>query len=264
MAPRARPTDWQPGLNMPPDELDSLMELLLSSRPGRADGWLTVSFDDGYQDSAEYIRTRAPRFPDVEFIFFVCPEKLERRVGFRWDLAEEAMIAGQPADRASALCDAPVVAGVENTRQELTALAALPQYRLATVAETLELTQLPNVKLGNHTNLHVSANKHPDALIREDYRSSSETFARLFGRQTQFAFPFGTPAHHFAPRHVAMLRELGDFTIWTTEARPYLPHERAQGLVPRFPVNGSKTARELAGWIAARSLDFRVRGRKKI
>ena len=31
---------------------------------------------------------RAPRWPEVEWLYFVCPQKTERRVGFRWDLAE--------------------------------------------------------------------------------------------------------------------------------------------------------------------------------
>ena len=90
MAERGRASDWQPGLNMPSAELDSLIDLLLASRTG--DGrWLTVSFDDGYEDSARFIASRSPKYPGVDFMFFVCPEKLETRAGFRWDLAEEAM-----------------------------------------------------------------------------------------------------------------------------------------------------------------------------
>ena len=58
-----------------------------------------------------------------------------------------------------------------------------------------------------------------------------------------------------------MLKKLGDFTIWTTEARPFqLSERRPGGVLPRFPVDGQRNARQLAGWIAARSLDFRVRG----
>jgi hypothetical protein len=33
-------------------------------------------------------------------------------------------------------------------------------------------------------------------------------------------------------------------------------------VLPRFPVDGRQDAASLAGWIAARSLDFRVRGSK--
>jgi peptidoglycan/xylan/chitin deacetylase (PgdA/CDA1 family) len=264
MAPEQRSTDWQPGLNMPPAELDTLIDLLLSSRPGRSDGWLTVTFDDGYADSAEYLRTRATRFPQVEFLFFVCPEKLEHRAGFRWDLAEEAMKRGTPRSEAVALVDAPVDLATENSRADLEALGRLPDYQLSTVEEARALTTFPNITLGNHTNLHLSAVKLADEVVRGDYQRSTQAFSRLFGAQTHFAFPYGTPQHHFAPRHVEMLRALGDFAIWTTEARPYPLHERGpRAVLPRFPVNGERSAHELAGWIAARSLDFRVRGRRR-
>jgi hypothetical protein len=263
MQPR-RPTDWQPGLSMPPAQLDALLELLLTARPGRAAGWLTVSFDDGYADSAEYVRTRAPRFPEVEFLFFVCPEKLEQRAGFRWDLAEQTLRAGAPLPAARALCDAPVDLTSENARADLRALCTQPDFQLATLDEVRELARLPNLTLGNHTNLHLSATSFADALVEADYRRSTQDFNRLFGLQAQFAFPYGTPRHHFAPRHVEALHALGDFTIWTTEARPYRLAERGpRAVLPRFPVNGSRSAKALAGWIAARSLDFRVRGRTR-
>lgn len=262
--PTTRPTDWQPGLNMPPAELDRLIELLVWSQPGRADRWLSITFDDGYADSAAYIRSRAPSFPEVDFTFFVCPGKLEARAGFRWDLAEEAMKAGQPREAAVALTGAPVEVSTENERAELRAVAALPDYALATVDEARELTRLPNVQLGNHTNLHLSAMQLPDTTVRDDYAGSKAQFERLFGPLQTFAFPYGTPVHHFGPRHVELLHELGQFEIWTTEARPYQPWERKPGAVlPRFPVDGSRSASELAGWIAARSMDFRVRGKKR-
>ncbi len=264
MVPVTRASDWQPGLNMPPAELDKLLELLVWSQPGRRDRWLTVSFDDGYADSADYIRTRAPNFPEVDFTFFVCPGKLEARTGFRWDLAEEALKAGHARPVAVALTEAQVDAEQENAREDLRELATKRDYALATVEATKALLRFSNVQLGNHTNLHLSAARLPDDVVRSDYASSKEQFERLFGPMQQFAFPYGTPVHHFAQRHVDMLRALGQFEIWTTEARPYRPDERKPGAVlPRFPVDGSRRASELAGWIAARALDFRVRGKKR-
>lgn len=258
---RPRPTDWQPGLSIPAPELDDLLELLLSARPGPAQGWLTVSFDDGYADAGEYLRTRAPRFPDVEFLFFICPEKIERRAGFRWDLVEETLKAGAAHEAAVALLDAPVDAATENQRAELLRLSAEPAYALSTLEELEALAQLPNVALGNHTNLHLSSQRWPDALVRADLQRSTADFERLFGPLKHFAFPFGTPRHHVDQRHVDWLHALGDFPIWTTEPRPYRLGERGPGAVlPRFPVNGLKSAKELAGWVAARSLDFRLRG----
>lgn len=266
MAEVTRPTDWQPGLNMPPAELDAFIELLLVARPGPAsERWLTVSFDDGYHDSAQYIASRAPRFSTVEFLFFVCPEKLELRAGFRWDEVEEAMRAGAPEEAAMALLEAPVNVATENARPELKRLAQVPEYRLSTVEEVRALAFLPNVRIGNHTNAHLSAARVTDAQIEEDYQRSAKTFTRVFGPQREFAFPFGTPRHHFTKRHVEMLRALGDFTIWSTEGRPYRLAERTAGAVlPRFPVNGTQSARQLAGWVAARAMYFRARGTRHV
>ncbi len=242
-----RPTDWQPGLNSPPGQLDELLELLSSSRPGPAEGWLSATFDDGYEDSAAYIASRAARFAHVEFVFFVCPEKLEKHSGFRWDAAELAMSAGVPRDEAVRLLDAP--------------LAKRPEFRLASLESLDALSRLPNVRIGNHTNCHLSAARFADGVVREDYRRSHETFTRLFGPVREFAFPYGTPHHHFEQRHVDMLRALGDFTIWSTEARPYRLAERRPGAVlPRYPVNGRQSAAQIAGWVAARALRFRARG----
>lgn len=259
--PAPRPTDWQPGLSMPAPELDALIELLLASRAGEAKGWLSVTFDDGYADAGDYLRTRAGRFPDVEFIFFVCPEKSEQRAGFRWDLVEEGLKAGTPPEAAQALMRAPVDAQAENQRAELRALSAHPAYRLSTLEELRELAALPNVRLGNHTNLHLSSQQSPDEVVKADFERSTRQFERLFGPQRHFAFPFGTPRHHVEQRHVDWLHALGDFPLWTTEARPYrLAERRPRAVLPRFPVDGAKTAPELAGWIAARALNFKVRG----
>jgi peptidoglycan/xylan/chitin deacetylase (PgdA/CDA1 family) len=149
----------------------------------------------------------------------------------------------------------------ENLRPDLRALSSLSDYVLSTVDELLELAALPNVQLGNHTSLHLSPAKSDDAVVKADFERSTATFTRLFGAPRHFAFPFGTPRAHFAQRHVDWLRALGDFAIWTTESRPYRPEERGpRAVLPRFPVDGGKDAHTLAGWIAARSLDFRVRG----
>jgi hypothetical protein len=252
---------WQEELNMPPSELDRLIELLLASRPGAATGWLTVSFDDGYADALEYIRTRAPRFPQVEFLFFVCPEKSERQVGFRWDLAELAIRGGTPTATASGLLDAPMSVDEENERADLKGLGGHPDFRLSTVEELRELARLPNVSLGNHTSLHAAGTRFAPEVVLEDYRRSTQAFERLFGQQAHFAFPYGTPGLFFTRQQVEALRALGPFIIWTTEDRPFrLSERRARAVLPRFPVQGTRSARELAGLIAGRALRFRLRG----
>jgi len=262
ISPKPRATDWQEGLSMAAEELDTLIELLLEGRPGHPSGWLSVTFDDGYLDAAEYIASRSKKYPDVEFIFFVCPQKSEERIGFRWDLIEETIKTGLPREQARPLMMATTNSyDLESSRPELKALSSMPDYELATLDELRALKTLPNVKLGNHTNLHLSAQLFPDEVVKTDFERSTETFTRLFGPMREFAFPFGTPGFHFDQRHVAWLRALGNFSIWTTEARPYLLSERGPGAVlPRFPVNGSQDAKSIAGWIAAKALQFRLQG----
>jgi hypothetical protein len=60
-------------LGMPGAEIDRLICFLLEAR-----GSLTVCFDDGYREAAEYVLSRAPRFPQVEWLYFVCPSRTER------------------------------------------------------------------------------------------------------------------------------------------------------------------------------------------
>ncbi len=255
---RHRDTDWQKYLTIAPAELDALIELLLSSRDGR---WLTISFDDGYRDAAEYVASRASRYPEVELVFFVCPEKTERRAGFRWDLVEERVRAGQPLARAVQEMEQSFDVARENSRGELRALADAADYALAGLDAVRALARYPNVTLGNHTNCHFKATRLSIDDAREEYRRSTADFVRLFGPQRQFAFPFGTPRHHFDRRHVELLRGLGDHLIWSTEARPYRPEERRPGAVlPRFPIDGTRSFRETAAWIASRAAYFRLRG----
>lgn len=260
IAPTARATDWQPGLNLAPAELDALIELLLSAGDGARD-FLTVTFDDGYDDAARYVLERAPRWPQVTFLFFVCPQKSEARAGFRWDLVEQAVRNGQRLEDASGLLTAPAELAAENSRPELRALPTLPEFQLASLDALRALAELPNVSLGNHTNLHLSAHGNAPELVAADYRQSKADFERLFGPQRHFAFPYGTPGYHFQPEQVRALRALGDFTVWTTQARPFLASERKPGAVlPRYPVDGRRNHKQLAGWIAARAFDFQVRG----
>lgn len=256
-----RASDWQPGLSLEADALDELLELLLTRRPGSSANWLSLSFDDGYQDAADYLRSRAPRFPAVEFFFFVCPRKVELRSGFRWDLVEKRLLGGSPREEALALLDEPHSTTSEHQRADLRSLADAAPFKLVNVDELRSLAALPNVRLGNHSNLHASPNGLPDEEAARDYRESKADFERLFGPQQHFAFPFGTPRHHFQQRHVDTLRALGDFLIWTTEARPYrLSERRPSSVLPRFPINGQRTPAELAGWIAARATAFRLAG----
>ena len=39
--------------------------------------------------AADYVLSRAPLFPGIEWLYFVCPEKTEHRTGFDWDAAPD-------------------------------------------------------------------------------------------------------------------------------------------------------------------------------
>ncbi len=209
---------------MPPHELDRLIALLVGSRPRTQARWLTLTFDDGYQDAVEYVRSRALVWPDVEWLVFACPEKTEQRLGFQWD-------SGRPCE-------------------------------LATVHALRELQRLPNVAVGNHTNSHLVQTLLDPAQAEEEYVSSTADFRRLFGEVRHFAFPFGTPHLEFEREHVELLRALCPATlIWSTERRPFFARERAPGAVlPRFSIDSTWSYRQIALWICAHSVRFRVKG----
>jgi peptidoglycan/xylan/chitin deacetylase (PgdA/CDA1 family) len=244
---------------IPASRLDRLIELLLGSRDDAAH-WLTVSFDDGYEDARGYVASRAPRYPQVEFLFFVCPEKTERGAGFRWDAETEAALAGRAAEPFEPLGDVRR----ENEHQGLRGLGLREPYRLADLEAVRELARLPNVAIGNHTNGHLRPVTLSDAQAGVEYQRSREDFRRLFGEPRHFAFPFGTPWFDVEPRHARIAASLGTEVLWSTEGRPYEPSERRAGAVlPRFPVDGSMGHREIAALIVLRSLVHRLSRRRR-
>jgi peptidoglycan/xylan/chitin deacetylase (PgdA/CDA1 family) len=250
-----RPGETLAELSIPAGELDVFVERALSARPGGSEPWLTLSFDDGYEDAARYVQSRVRRFAQVEWLFFVCPEKAEKQAGFRWDLPEVGL---KPLEQAM---EEPVDLVRENEREDLRELARQERFRLSTVEECRRLGQLPGVQLGNHTNVHHNPLRLSAEQARAEYGRAHADFERLWGRYGHFAFPFGSPEREFRAEHVEMVRRLGRLVLWSTEARPYASAERRPGAVlPRFPVNGNWSAHELLLWVAVRSLRYRVRG----
>ncbi len=228
-------------------DIDELLDLLTSAlSPGR----VVVTFDDGYAAAAEYVRTRAPRHPSMDWLFFVCPEKTEKRIGFRWDVMAECERAGRTLPPPE-----PFDPVQENRRRDLAEVAEVPEYRLATVDECRALADLPNVSLGNHGNAHLPWSRLSPAQAEQDLDASLADFERLFGPCSDVAIPFGTPGTFFGDEHVRAIRERSNATIWTTEGRAYEgEHRRPSSLLPRFGVPGGWPARKTAALIALQCL----------
>jgi hypothetical protein len=205
------------------------------------------------------LTARAPRFPSIEWIFFVCPAKTERRVGFRSDAYERLLHAGSSLAFEQFMLEA-LDPERENLRPDLGGLGSDPLTRLATVEECRALARLPNVTLGNHSNAHLPFTLLEREAVRSDVRRSFADFERLFGPCAHFAIPFGTPGLEFLAEHVADIRSSWHGTLWSTERRPYRPEERCAGAVlPRFAPGRTQGARRIAAWIGLVCLLARIR-----
>jgi hypothetical protein len=259
VSPKRRPRDPYPQTTATPDDIDTFLRIA-ASKSETEKPRLSMCFDDGYSDSAEYIASRAPLYPAVEWGFFVCPEKIVKRAGFRWDLYE--MVGGEGRTHLRAALRRELNVGKENDRPELHDVGSRPEFALATLERCRELAAMPNVVLGNHTNTHFIPNTLPIEQALVDLRASTHEFETHFGTMRQFAFPFGVPGLHFSREHVDALRKLRGALLWSTEERPYNPAERRPGSVlPRMVFRGLWGGKAMALWTTYCALRFKL-GRK--
>jgi peptidoglycan/xylan/chitin deacetylase (PgdA/CDA1 family) len=229
-----RPTDPQPELTVAPPVLDQLIGFLAGGMP-TSPAQLFVCFDDGYADAVPYVATRAPLHPSVQWLFFVCPEKLEKRAGFRWDLFE-ASGKRDPAALGSFLSES-LDPGRENDRPELRQLGDHRAFALATVADFVRIATLSNVALGNHTNCHFRLTELRPEQVEQELRRSTADFERLLGTCRHFAFPFGMPGTDFTDAHTRLVNSIRSVFSWSVEQRPFTRDEIVPGAVlPRLTV----------------------------
>ncbi len=246
--------DPVPRMTIPASVLDGLLTALVRATPPNGAPRLTVTFDDGYRSAADYVRERAPRFPGVEWLYFVCPAKTEARAGFRWDLFERTHHDSGSDDFLAFMTDR-LDPSWENRREDLRALGDAPGIALATVEECRGLRDLPNVELGNHMNSHFKPTLLADEVFRADLLGSVADFERLFGRGRHLAFPFGTPGIEVNEAHVRIARDAGELVLWGTESRPMGRDERSRkALLPRFTIDGRASARHTLAWMALRAV----------
>ncbi len=247
-----RSSDPYPEQTIAPGTLDAFLDLVQSARAGgKGPRRLTLTFDDGYLDAVKYVASRAPRYPHIDWVVLVCPEKLVTRAGFRWDLWES-----DPRSRRRSLGLAELQTGIspmlENRRPELVGLGNLPEYRLATVEECRSLLANENTWLGNHTNTHLALAAVDASIARLEIEGSTRLFESLFGECLHFAFPFGVPERDFSRANVETLRKVAPRALlWSARQRPFRPCERFPGAVlPRVAAPGSWSEKTLAVWLA--------------
>jgi hypothetical protein len=258
---KKRATDPQPELTVAPEILDRLLGFLTDSMPA-APAKLFFCFDDGYADAARYVAARALVHPSVQWLFFVCPEKTEKRAGFRWDLFEATSDGPKRRAKLESFLDADLDVNAENARPELRRLAQGDTFALATVQECSQLRSLKNVSLGNHTNCHFRLTALTTDQAEKELQRSTIDFERLWGSCRHFAFPFGAPLADFKAEHVRILNSAKPLLIWSTEQRPFRPEEMASGAVlPRLTVYQFGNVKAMILKICLRSTLFRRRMR---
>ncbi len=225
--PEHRADVTMPGLVHTEEEIDLLLKCF-ERHPER----ITMTFDDGYDDAREFIQSRAPEHPDVQWIFMICPEKTIRRRSFPWD---DWMVDGYDESSRDFFRSWEEHARRKSDRARGVATRAdLEPYRLATADQCHELAELPNVELGNHTDNHYAMAWLTPAEVDREIRDSHERFVEEFGPCDHFAFPFGA-APRVYDEHVERATELINSTIWTIENQP-VPADQAASVTvrPRF------------------------------
>lgn len=256
-----RASDPLPEQTVAPEVLDELLAFLATSMPA-APAQLFLCFDDGYADAARYVAARAARHPSIQWLFLVCPEKIEKRACFRWDLFESTANRGEVA--LDAFLETNLSVDFENQRPELRELAQRETFALATVEACAQLGSMRNVSLGNHTNCHFRLSRLPREEAEHELKSSMADFERLWGTCRHLAFPFGTPKEDFTSDHVEMINKMGPALLWSTEQRPFRPAEVIPGAVlPRLTVYQFANPKAMVTKICLLATLFRCRSQSQ-
>ncbi len=254
-----RPGNPYPDTTAAADEVDALLKIARPRAP--SDPRLLLSFDDGYADAVAYVASRAEWYPEVEWLVFVCPEKLVRRAGFRWDLYE--VLAGAK-DRGERTDDSPAHLPAlgdfliedadperENRREALREVAACAEYALATIEECQRLARRENVAFGNHTDSHFPLTLLTPEQAELELAASTRRFESLFGPARLFAFPYGLRGVHWNQSHVEQLMRLASPIMWSTDDGLWAPEERQAGnVLPRIVFRGAWSAKAMVLWMS--------------
>ncbi len=207
-----------PWLAHDPDEIDELIDLF-----SLAPGHLTVSFDDGYEDACRYVLDRAPKHPDVNWLYMVCPKRTVDRRGFPWDLWVLADNERAPLTFLDDWEEHVDTGALEYDDAAAVGVAEHPSYLLATVEQCRELATIPNVELGNHTDHHVAMAWLDDDELAAEIRQSEAAYGDTFGELRHLALPFGCEPF-VRPADIDRVCDVTAADIvWTIESWPFDP-----------------------------------------
>ncbi|WP_198372232.1 polysaccharide deacetylase family protein [Roseomonas rosulenta] len=178
---------------------------------------LLITFDDGWQDNAEYALPvlRAHGMPAV---LFVATGHVGREDGFWQEEVFDRIAAGAPQDDGWRAADAAVAelqalpAGERARRITALAPRALPR-RMADAQELREMQQ-GGISIGGHGESHEPLTAVPDASA--EFLRCRERLAELGlgGARPAFSFPHG----RWTPRLVEAARAAGFGLCFTSEA----------------------------------------------
>ncbi len=241
-----RLSDPYPQMTAMPHDIDTFLHIVSEAGAG-----VTLCFDDNYADAGRYVATRAPLYPHVKWLLFICPEKVQKQAGFRWDLYEAKKRAGLPlGDLGTFLRQSTRLEG-ENDDSELQQVGRRVEFEMLREEECQRLRCL-GVELGNHTDIHQEPSYlRPEEFEREVHRSTQH-FEASFGRAEHFAFPFGLPGLHFDASHVATVSRVAHAPVmWSTEDGLYEASAKAPGAVlPRIIFRGLWGGKAMALWVS--------------
>ena len=203
-----------------------------------------VTFDDGHR-ALHDLALPILRAHCVPAVVFACTDPIERQVRFWFDAVARA--SGEAA----------VQSAKSMAWNEWHALAAAHEVAIAdgdpvapmTEAQLAEVAADPLITIGAHTATHPILSRAPRDVQRAEITQSIASIAGITGRTpTAFAYPNGRPGIDYDMTTLALLREAGVTTAFTTAegfAARSGPLERS-----RFTMLDSISVSELAHRLA--------------
>ena len=204
--------------------LEKILHSLNHVSQGHGAGEILVTFDDGYSETLEFIENKKHLFPNLSWIYFICPQKCARNENYVWD------------------------------REETT---------ISSLEKCLEASQKYSFKIGNHTNTHRAISTLSDKEIENEINDSIEILERYKIPHRDFAFPFGYPGVHFTDKQTKIIKRIYlnhgiNAKTWSTEPYPFNNTNEKES-IPRIPILGTETASSSLSKILMQSIKLKIK-----